>query len=203
VTIFIIEIGGGNPNIENIKNDNAVNIPQNEQHRSLSSTSRREEHVNDFIDEKMKELENTFELKLGLAEKENKENKEAFQRNFDLLQQEKLQQDEENTQLKERLARLEAQLEENTNNYLNYDSTESVNSGDNNSNYDTEIDNSSDYNNDINYDSECSDGEEDTNHNTSNNTRQNTNNHASNEIYADPNYDSSDNENRTNDICLD
>jgi hypothetical protein len=204
--MFIIQIEKENTNIKNTKNNNAANITNNEQTQAPTSTNSTEDHISKLIDDKMKGIENAFELKLGLAEKENqanKESKEVMQRNFDILQQEKLRQDEENKQLKEKLVRLEAQLEENTNNDFNYDSVESVNSGDNDTSYDTEIDNRSDYNNDINYDSECSDDEEDINHNTSNYALQNTNKCISKEIYADSNNDSSDNEDRTNDICLD
>jgi hypothetical protein len=212
VTVFIIQTKKENTNIKNTKNDNADNITPNERTQAPTSTNSNEGLISKLIDDKMKELATAFELKLGLAEKENQENKEskdAMQRHLDLLQQDKLRQDEENKQLKEKLARLEVQLEENTDNDFNYDSPDSDNGND--INYDTEIDNSTDYNSDINYDSECSDDEEDTNQNTKNDTRQNTrnntsqntNDHFSNEIYADPNYDSSDNEDRTNDICLD
>jgi hypothetical protein len=130
------------------------------------------------------------------------------------LQQEQTQKDEENKQLKEELAKLRAELNRTTDNDLNYDSPEedddnndinydSPEDGDNNDiNYDSP-DDDDDANNDINYDSECSNNEEDTNHNTSKAVHQNPNTLVPNEVYADPNYDSSDNEDRTNDICLD
>jgi hypothetical protein len=108
----------------------------NEQSQPLSLTRSNDEHVINSTDDIIEELVNAYESKLELTEKENKESKEAMQRNFDLLRQEKLR-----------------QHEENTNNDLNYDSAESVNSGDNDTNYDTKIENSSDDNNDINYDS--------------------------------------------------
>lgn len=65
-----------------------------------------------------------------------------MQRNFDILQHEKIRQDEENKQLKERLERLETQLEENTNSDFNFDSQNS--DTDNDVTYDTEIGNSDD-----------------------------------------------------------
>jgi cytoskeletal protein RodZ len=92
---------------------------------------------------------------------------------------------------------------ENTNTDLNYNSAESVNSGDNDANNDTTDNNTSDDDNDIYYDSESSDDEEDINHSTSNNALQNTNRHVAIEEYADPNYNSSDNEDLNNDICYD
>jgi hypothetical protein len=132
------------------------------------------------------------------------------------LQQEQTQKDEENKQLKEKLAKLEAELNRVTDNDLNYDSPDDENDNDDNNN--------------INYDTECSDEEQDTKHSTRK--------YVSIEEYADPNYgslddddyndngdnnttdyytecsdeeeeeeganyDSSDNEDRTNDIYLD
>jgi predicted nuclease with TOPRIM domain len=113
-------------------------------------------------------LKDTLQLKSGLTESKNKST-------ISSIQQEKAQQNEKSKQLKEKLSKLELQLEENTNNDLNYDSTESVNSGENNINYDTEIDDGNDDNSDFNYDSECSDDQQDTNHNGIKNTPQDTN----------------------------
>lgn len=97
---------------------------------------------------------------------------------------------------------MESQLKESTSNVLDYGSTESVNNVGNGINYDTEIDSSNDDNNDINYDSESNDNEKYTNHSSLKNTHQNTK-YATNEVNADPNCDSSDNEDPRNDLYLD
>lgn len=113
-------------------------------------------------------MKDALQLKSGLTESKNKST-------ISNLQQQKAQQNEKGKQLREKLSKLGLQLEENTNNDLNYDSTESDNSGENDINYDTEIDDDNDDNSDINYDSECSDDKQDTNHNGIKNTPQNTN----------------------------
>jgi hypothetical protein len=135
-------------------------------------------------------MQDAFQLNLGLIENE----KNAA---LSHLQQEQTQKDEESKQLKEKLAKLEAEL--NHGNDLNYDSPEEEENN-NDINYDSPDDD--DTNNDINYDSECSDNEEDTTHSTSKAVHQIPSELVPNEVYADPNYDSSDNEDRTNDICL-
>jgi hypothetical protein len=92
-------------------------------------------------------MQDTFESKLGLIENE----KNAALSN---LQQEQARKDEENKQLKEKLAKLEAELNRVTDNDLNYDSPDDGNNNDDK--------------NDINYDTESSDEEEkekDTKHN--------------------------------------
>jgi hypothetical protein len=190
--IFIIQIDE-EVNKKDNRNVNANNAIKNEQTQPSSSTSNSDEHFNKLIDDKMKSVQDAFQLKLDLMENE----KSAA---LSHLQQEQTQKDEENKQLKEELAKLRAELDRTTDNDLNYDSPEE--DDDNNDiNYDsTDYD---DANNDINYDTECSDSEEDTTHNTSKAVHQNPNKFISNEVYADPNYDSSDNEDRTNDICLD
>jgi hypothetical protein len=138
-------------------------------------------------------MQDAFQLKLGLIENE----KNAA---LSHLQQEQTQKDEESKQLKEKLAKLEAEL--NHDNDLNYDSPEDDDDANNDINYDSP-DDGDDTNNDINYDTECSDNEQDTTHKTSKAVHQNPNKSVPNEVYADPNYDSSDNKDRTNDICLD
>jgi hypothetical protein len=134
-----------------------------------------------LIDDKIKSIQDQFQLKFDLMENANKTA-------LSHLQQEQTQKNEENKQLKEKLARLEAELNRVTDNDLNYDSPDD--------------DNDTDDNNDINYDTECSDEEKDTIHSTGN-LHQNTRKYVSNEVFANTNYDSSDNEERTNDICLD
>jgi hypothetical protein len=164
----------------------------------------------------MKSLQDAFQLKFNLLENANKST-------ITNIQQEKTHKDEENKQLREELAQLRAELNRNTENGLNYDSPEEKDEEDeddddnNDINYDSpeeeeednnDIDSGSlkdddDVNNDINYDTECSDDEEDTIHNTSKAVHQNLNKFVSNKVYAYPNYDSSNNEDRANDICLD
>jgi hypothetical protein len=168
-------------------------------------------------------MQDAFQLKFNLMESANKST-------ITNLQQEKAHKDDEkNKQLKEELAKFEAKLKQVTDNNLNYDSPKDDDDDKNDINYDSpeEDDNNNDINydtpeeedenndinydspddddanNDINYDTECSDNEQDTTHNTSKAVHQNPNKSVPNEVYADPNYDSSDNEDRTNDICLD
>jgi hypothetical protein len=101
------------------------------------------------------------------------------------------------------LEKLRAELKQVTDNDLNYDSPEDDDDDDDNSNINYDSTDYDDANNDINYDTECSDNEQDTTHNTSKAVHQNPNKSVPNEVYANPNYDSSDNEDRTSDICLD
>jgi hypothetical protein len=151
-----------------------------------------------LIEDRMKNIQ-ALQLKSDLVENANNPSPSNFQ-------QEQTQRGKENNQLKEKPARLEAELNRATDNDLNYDSLDDDN--DNDLNYDSaEGDNdndSNDDNNDINYDTECSDEEEkNTKHNTRNPIHQDTRKSVSNQVFADPNYDSSDNEDRTKDICLD
>jgi hypothetical protein len=179
----------------NTKNSSTNNIIKGDQTQDSTSISINDEHVNKLIDDKIKSLREDFQLKLGIIESENKST-------ITNLQQEKAQKDKENKLLKEILAKLESQLKESTSNVLNYGSTESVNSGENDINYDTEIDSRNDDNNDINYDSESNDNEKCTNHSSLENTHQNII-YVTNKVNADPNCDSSDNEDPRNDLYLD
>jgi hypothetical protein len=149
--------------------------------------------VNKLIDDKMKSMQDAFQLKFDLMENANKAT-------IMKLQLEQIRKDEENKRLERELVQLRADLNHNADNDLNYDSPDDDDNND--INYDSP-DNDDDANNDINYDTECSDNEQDTTHNISKAVHQNQNKSASNQLYADPNYDSSDNEDRTNDICLD
>jgi hypothetical protein len=110
---------------------------------------------------------------MSLMEKENKESKESLKNQLFIIHQEKQQQNEENMRLREELAKMKAALLEKS------------------------TDDPSDCNNnDINYDTECS--EEETN------THQHTMHHSvSDENLADPNYNSSDNEDPANEIYYD
>jgi predicted MPP superfamily phosphohydrolase len=103
------------------------------------------------------------------------------------LKQEQARKDKENKQLREQLAHLRAELNHNADNDLNYDSPED----DNDDSYNT------------NCTTESSDDEEHDNCNSRHIIHQNTSEQASNEIYADPNYNSSDNEDPRNDLYLD
>jgi hypothetical protein len=153
-------------------------------------------------------MKDAFQLKIDSIENTN----DTALSNF---QQEKAQKDEENKQLKEKLEESEAEInhdndlsydspeddDHSANNDINYDSSEEEDDN-NDINYDSP-DDDDDANNDINYDTECSDNEQDTTHITSKAVNQNLNKSVPDEVYADPNYDFSDNEDRTNDICLD
>jgi hypothetical protein len=103
------------------------------------------------------------------------------------LQQEQAQKDKENKQLREQLAHLREEFSHNADNDLNYDSPDDDN----------------DDSNDTNYNTESSDDEEHDNSNNRHISHQNTNEYVSNEMYTDPNYNSSDNEDPRNDLYLD
>jgi hypothetical protein len=136
----------------------------------------------------MKDMENMFQLKMNLMEKKYEGNNHALQKELTDLKRKELQHYKENKQLKERLAKMEAGIDDGADNDLNYDSP----------------DYESDDGTDINYDSECSNIEkQDDKKKTTTNTHQNENQYHSVETYADPNYNSSDNEDPRNDIYLD
>jgi hypothetical protein len=250
----------------------------NDQSQSSTTTSNIDESFNNSIDDKLKEMEKMFQSKISLMEKkheENAESKDALQKELAALKQKELDQQEENKRLKERLARMEAGIQSNTNNDLNYGSSDDKIDDENDSNHLTKCSNdedkeddtnataksnvtdennstlqnvlpplkqatdhqygdtqllqerlviteagiqddpnndpyydSSDNENDneivFNYDSECSNGEEDNNVNKHKATTQKgKNQYHLIETYADPNYDSSDNEDPRNDIYLD
>jgi hypothetical protein len=195
LTIFIIQPEEQVKTIGNTINNNSINVIKNEQNQPSSSTSNSDEHFNKLIDDKMKSMQDAFQLKFNLMENANKST-------ITNLQQEKAQNDEENKRLEEELAKLRAELKQVTDNNLNYDSPKDDDDDKNDINYDSP-DNNGDANNDTNYDTECSDNEQDTTRNTSKTVHQNPNTLVPNEVYADPNYDSSDNEDLTNNICLD
>lgn len=177
IVVFIIQTDEENTNIKNSESHGEINVIENEQVQPSSSTSNNDEHFNKLINDKMKSLQDDFQSKLELIENASK----TTIRN---LKKEQARKKEENRQLKEKLARLEAELNHNTNSDLNYDSP------------DTDSDN-----NDINYSTERSEDEDD-NH-KSNNMHRNHIKYALRESYANPNYNSSDNEDRTKDICYD
>jgi hypothetical protein len=147
VTIFIIQIDEGSVNIDNSKNDNTINVIKNEQNQPSSSISNSDEHFKKLINDEMKSMRDAFQLKFDLLENANKST-------ITNLQKEQTQKDEENKQLKEKLAKLEAELNRNTDNDLSYNSRKD------------------DDNNDINYDSESSGDEEEANNITIMNLQQ-------------------------------
>jgi hypothetical protein len=113
---------------------------------------------------------------------------DALQKELAALKQSKLEQHAENQRLKEKLARMEAAMQNNADNGLNYDS--SVNESDNE--------------NDINYDSEYSDSKEEEDNKDVENTQKPLPIHPNmDESHADPNYNSSDNKDPRNDIYYD
>jgi hypothetical protein len=92
-------------------------------------------------------MEKAYQLKMNLMEQKYEENsdaKDALQKELASLKQKELDHQEENRLLKERMARMEAGVQDNVDTDLIYDSS------------DDEIDDE----NDINYDSECSINEE-------------------------------------------
>jgi hypothetical protein len=110
----------------------------------------------------------------------------TLQKELTALKQEKMEQHEENQLLKQRLARMEAGIDDDTNNDLNYDSSENESK------------------NDTNYDTECSNSEEDDDDDyITTSTQKNKNNHHLIETYADPSYVSSDNKDPRDDVYLD
>jgi hypothetical protein len=113
---------------------------------------------------------------------------DALQKELADLKQRELDHQKENQRLKERLAIMEAAMQNNADNDLNYDS--SVNESDNE--------------NDINYDSEYSDSKEEEDDKDVENTQQPLPIYPNmDENHADPNYNSPDNEDPRNDIYYD
>jgi hypothetical protein len=128
--------------------------------------------------------DNTDTTDVGVLQRSN----DTLQKELAALKQRELEHQKENQRLKERLERMEAELQNNADNDLNYDS--SVNESDN------EVD--------ISCDSEYSDSEEEEDNNDVEVTQQPVPIHPNmDEIYADPNYNSSDNEDPRNDIYYD
>jgi hypothetical protein len=244
--------------VEKVKNDtiqgddaDTTNTILNNQSQSYTTENNNDEHLNKHTDDKMKALEDSFHIKMGLMEVNN----DIVQKELAALKQKERHQDEENKRLKERLARMEAAMQGDVNNDSHNDSSDGGDSDNATNNvgvsegkniasqkevaalkeneylqdeehrqliervagieagvqddpnndlnydsYDSEIDNELD----INYDSECSNNEEeDTINKNIVNTQRVRTHHTSVETNADPNYDSSDNEDRRNDIYLD
>jgi hypothetical protein len=104
--------------------DNASNPTTNEQTQPLSSAS------NDIesFDDKMKIIQVGFQSKLAVIENEDK---------FALLnlQQEQTIKDQQSKQLKEKLKRLDQELNDNTDNDLNYNSPDSDDDKDDNNDF--------------------------------------------------------------------
>jgi hypothetical protein len=120
---------------------------------------------------------------VGVKKKDNY----ALQEQVNTLKQKELEQHEENQLLRESLARIVA-VQDDPHNDPYYNSS----------------DNESDDNNDITYNTKRSnDDKKKGENNTTNNIQQREGHYHSVEIYADPNYDSSDNEDPRNDIYLD
>jgi hypothetical protein len=120
-------------------------------------------------------------------------NNDALQNELAALKQKELEQHEENQRLKERLARMETDMQDNANNDLNYDSSDNESSHENDTNYDTER-----------YTSEEDEEEEEEEENkTAANAQKNKMHDNLVKKYADPNYNSSDKEDPKNDIYLD
>jgi hypothetical protein len=69
LTIFIIQPEEKVKTIGNTNDNNEINVIKNEQTQpSLTNSS--DEHVNKLIDDKMKIMQDAFQLKLGLIENE-------------------------------------------------------------------------------------------------------------------------------------
>jgi chromosome segregation ATPase len=133
------------------------------------------EHTND---DEIKTLLNNLQLQMRNYE----DSKESLQNELFALQQNQIRQDEENRQLRQELAELKAQLH----------AISKINHN--------ELNVNTDHQNDIYHDTEPS-------HSGCNERKsdqiQNTTHLPSTEVFADPNYDSSDNEDPRNDIYLD
>jgi hypothetical protein len=141
--------------------------------RPPSTTSSNDDYFTRLIDDKIKNLEGSFHLKMSLMEKENKESKESLKNQLYIIHQEKQRQNEENMRLREELVKMKAALlEKPTDDLADYD------------------------NNDLNYDSECSEEETNTHQNTMHHS-------VSDENLADPYYNSSDNEDLANEVYYD
>jgi hypothetical protein len=131
-------------------------------------------------------MEKAFQLKMNLMEQKYEGNSDALQKGLVSLKQKKLEQQEENKRLKERLAGMVTEIQD----------------GDNSDPYYGSSNNKNDYNNDINHDSECNEEKEGGN-NVTITTQQSKNHHGLVETYAYPNCSSSANEDPRNAIYLD
>jgi hypothetical protein len=185
----------------------------NDQNQVSTAPSNNDKHLNKVTDRKIKALEKIFESKMNVMEMNN----DSLQKELAKLKKEKLQQGEENQILKQILAAMEAGKDEDTNNDLSYDSSDS---GDNDTNYGTECSDNeeedddanndlnydssgNDNNNDINYSTECSSEEGDDDPISTTNNLKTKNGHNLMKAYANRNYSSYGNEDPRNDIYLD
>jgi hypothetical protein len=130
---------------ETISDGDAINCIINDQNQSSTATSNNDENANKSTDDKLKEMEKVFQVKINLIQQQNEGNNNSLQKELASLKQKELDQQEENRQLKERLAKMEAGIQDNAYNGLNHDSSNDK----------------KDDRNDINYNSECSNSEED------------------------------------------
>jgi bisphosphoglycerate-dependent phosphoglycerate mutase len=119
--------------VEKVKNDtiqgddaDTTNTILNNQSQSYTTENNNDEHLNKHTDDKMKALEDSFHIKMGLMEVNN----DIVQKELAALKQKERHQDEENKRLKERLARMEATMQHDANNNPNDDSSDG---GDNDS----------------------------------------------------------------------
>jgi hypothetical protein len=241
-----------------INDNDAINNITNNQNQSFTTTNSNDENVNKSIDDKLKEMEKAFQLKMDLMEQKYEENsdaKDALQKELVALKQKERDQQEENRLLKERMARMEEAMQNNGDNDLNYDSSDNESNDNNATNnigvkkkvdyalqeeraalkqkeleqyeenqllkerlarivavqddphndpYYTASENESDDSNDITYNTKRSnDDKKKGENNTTTNIQQRESHYHSVEIYADPNYDSSDNDDPRNNIYLD
>jgi hypothetical protein len=87
-------------------------------------------------------MEKAFQLKMSLMEQKYEGNSDALQKELASLKQKERDQQEENRQLKERLAKMEAGIQDNSNNDLNRGSPNDKKDDGNDTNYDSECSNS-------------------------------------------------------------
>jgi hypothetical protein len=119
--------------------EDVINSIERHQRQFSPLASVGDQHHNMDKDGNAKSLIDDLESKMTLMEKENKKQLELA-----ALRQKGLDQQEENRQLRERLAKMEARIQDNASNVLNHNlSNDKMDDG-----------------NDINYDSECSNSEE-------------------------------------------
>jgi IS1 family transposase len=126
-------------------------------------------------------------------------NSYVLQRQLAALKRKELEQHEENQRLKERLARMEAEMQNNADDDLNYDSSDKESNHENDINYDTEYYTSEEGEEE---EEEEKEKEEDEN-NTAANTQKNKMHDNLLKKYAGHSYNSSDKEDPRNDIYLD
>jgi hypothetical protein len=153
---------------------NVINAINNEKSQPVISSNNSDEYINKLVDDKMKNIVNELQKRMSLVEEENKNNRAFLE--------------EENQQLREELSELKKRLQN-----ITMDNTSAA-----------PLNDCSENKSNINYGIEPSNNEQGVDDNDRKNTQQQKALPLiSTEKYADPNYNSSDNEDPRNDMYFD